>query len=206
MVPLTKRQEQVLDFIRQTSEKRGHTPTMREIGEHFKFNVTAAADHVLALKKKGYVKSEPRLARSITLVSPYQKLKSRVVEIPVFGSIPAGFPQDRVQDAKACITVDVGTLGIKHTARTFALEVKSESMIGKHILPGDYVVCEHGVTPRAGDVVAALVDRESTLKTYATERGKAVLKSENPKFAKVYPADELVIQGVMVALIRKRKG
>jgi hypothetical protein len=63
---------------------------------------------------------------------------------------------------------------------------------------------EHGMTPRNGDVVAALIDNESTLKTFLTERGKAFLHAENPKYPKMIPASELVIQGVMVALIRKR--
>ena len=98
-----------------------------------------------------------------------------------------------------------GTLGIKPTPRTFALEVRGDSMVGKHIMDGDVVVLEHGMTPRTGDVVAALIDNESTLKTFVLERGKAHLRAENPKYPKLVPAAELVIQGVMVALIRKRK-
>jgi repressor LexA len=78
-------------------------------------------------------------------------------------------------------------------------------MIGRHILDGDVVVVEHGQTPRQGDVVAALIDGESTLKTYVTDQGKPCLRAENPRYPKLIPAGELVIQGVMVALIRRRK-
>lgn len=78
-------------------------------------------------------------------------------------------------------------------------------MIGRHILDGDVVVVEHGQTPRNGDVVAALIDGESTLKTYIADKGKPHLRAENPRYPKLFPAGELVIQGVMVALIRKRK-
>ncbi len=78
-------------------------------------------------------------------------------------------------------------------------------MIGKHILPGDIVVVEHGVTPKPGDVVAALIDGDSTLKTFCLQRGKPCLRAENPRYPDLVPAAELVIQGVMVALIRKRK-
>jgi repressor LexA len=78
-------------------------------------------------------------------------------------------------------------------------------MIGRHILDGDVVVVEHGQTPRNGDVVAALIDGESTLKTYMAEKGKPYLRAENPRYPKLIPAGELVIQGVVVALIRKRK-
>ena len=123
----------------------------------------------------------------------------------MFGSIPAGIAEERRQEAIGCISVDVQAVGIKPTARTFALEVQGDSMVGKHILPGDVVVVEHGVTPKPGDVVAALIDGESTLKTFTLERGKPCLHAENAKYPDLIPATELVIQGVMVALIRKRK-
>ncbi|MGN6385519.1 MAG: transcriptional repressor LexA [Verrucomicrobiota bacterium] len=203
--PATKKQQQVLEFIRKYGEQHGHSPTLREIANHFQVNVTAIVDHIKALRNKGLVTQGSRQARSLRLVSPLDKLRKRIVDVPVFGSIPAGFPLDRQQEAKACISVDVQTLNIKPTARTFALEVRGDSMIGKNILPGDFVICEHGIDPRNGDVVAALIDRESTLKTFVIDRGRTYLKSENPKYPKqLIPAEELVIQGVMIALIRKR--
>lgn len=203
MQELTQRQQKVFDFIRHSQEVKFRTPSLREIAAHFDTSLTAAADHVRALIRKGYVKAESRRARSLQIVTPYQELRKRIVDVPVFGSIPAGFAENREQEAKAVISVDIETLGIKPSARTFALEVKGDSMIGKHILPGDYVVCEHGLNPKVGDVVAALIDRESTLKTYITNRGKPFLKAENPKFPKLIPAEELMIQGVMIALVRK---
>jgi repressor LexA len=139
------------------------------------------------------------------VITPLHKLRSRVADIPLFGTIPAGFADERKQEAKGCVTIDIGTLGIKPSPRTFALEVRGDSMIGRHILDGDVVVVEHGQTPRNGDVVAALIDGESTLKTYMAEKGKPYLRAENPRYPKLIPAGELVIQGVVVALIRKRK-
>ncbi|MGB1674254.1 MAG: LexA family protein, partial [Limisphaerales bacterium] len=68
---------------------------------------------------------------------------------------------------------------------------------------GDYAILEHGMEPRGGEVVAALIDNESTLKTFVKQKGKPFLKAENPKYPDLIPADELVIQGVMVALIRQ---
>ena len=181
------------------------TPTLREIAREFRFrSMTTAVDHVNALRKKGMLTRQPHRARALQLVSPWQSLRKRVVDIPIFGSIPAGFAQDRLQEAQGCVSIDVQSLGIKPTPRTFALEVRGDSMIGRHILDGDIVVLEHGVTPRVGDVVAALIDNESTLKTYLVEKGKAYLRAENPRYPKLIPAQELVIQGVMVALIRKR--
>ena len=181
-------------------------PTFREIAAHFGFrSPRAASDHVEALRKKGFLASEPGQARSLRVVSALQPLRKRIVDIPVLGSIPAGFADERKQEAKGCVSIDIGTLSIKPSARTFALEVRGDSMIGRHILDGDMVVVEHGQTPRNGDVVAALIDGESTLKTYVGDKGKPHLKAENPKYPKLVPAAELVIQGVMVALIRKRK-
>jgi repressor LexA len=78
-------------------------------------------------------------------------------------------------------------------------------MIGKSIIEGDTVVIEHGVQPRSGDVVAALIDGQVTLKTFVMQLGKPYLRAENPRYPKLIPQEELQIQGVMVALIRRRK-
>jgi repressor LexA len=206
MSALTRRQQQVLDFIQRSQQREGITPTMREIAGNFGFrSPRAATDHVAALRRKGFLTSESGLARSLRVVSPLQSLRKRIVDIPLFGSIPAGFADRKEQEAKGCVSIDIGTLSIKPSARTFALEVRGDSMIGKHIVDGDVVVVEFGQTPRNGDVVAALIDGESTLKTFVADKGKPHLRAENPKYPKLFPAAELMIQGVMVALIRKRK-
>lgn len=202
--PLTDRQREVLEFIREHSETAGVPPSLREIARHFKFDsANAAHAHVQALRRKGHLQSQPGRARSLRVTAPHGQWRGRIADIPIYGSIPAGFARDREQDVKGCISIDVNTLGLRPTARTFALQVRGDSMIGKHIVEGDYVILEHGMTPRPGDVVAALIDNESTLKTFALERGKPVLRAENPKYPKLIPAQELVIQGVMVALIRR---
>jgi repressor LexA len=207
MNALTRRQQQVLEFIQTRQQREELTPTLREIADHFGFrSLTAAADHVRALQKKGVLENQPSRARSLRVFSPWQGLRRPVVDIPIFGSIPAGIPESRVQDAKGCLSIDVASLGIKPTPRTFALEVRGDSMIGRHILDGDLVILEHGVTPRNGDVVAALIDNESTLKTLVLERGRVWLRSENPRYPQLIPASELVVQGVMMALVRRRKG
>ncbi len=78
-------------------------------------------------------------------------------------------------------------------------------MTGRHILDGDIVVLEHGPEPRSGDIVAALIDGESTLKTFLRKNGRPYLQAENPKYPDLIPAQELMIQGVFKALIRKAK-
>ena len=203
---LTKRQQQVLEYIRQQQDTSGQSPSLREIAHRFGFrSVTAAADHVRALIGKGMLRHRPGHARSWSVVSPFGGLRRPTVDIPVYGTIPAGFATDQQQEATGCISVDIDSLGIRPTARTFALQVCGDSMAGKHIIDGDFAVFEHGVTPRSGDTVAALIDNESTIKTFVLDRGKPFLRAENPRYPKLIPATELVIQGVMVALIRKRR-
>lgn len=206
MSELTRAQQRILDFIQSEIGAGKPAPTHREIADQFGFRSTrAAACHLEALKRKGFIESVSGLARSLRVVSPLQPLRKRIMDIPLYGSIPAGFADERKQEAKGCVSVDIGIVGVRPSSRTFALEVRGDSMIGRHIVDGDVVVVEHGQTPRNGDVVAALIDGESTLKTFVANNGKPHLKAENPKFPKLVPANELVIQGVMVALIRKRK-
>jgi len=201
---LTRRQRQILDFIQARQDAEGVTPSLREIAGHFGFrSMTAAADHVRALRRKGVLEGPPGRARSLRVRSSLRNLRRRMADVPVFGEVPAGFADDRRQQVKGCVSIDIDTLGIKPTARTFALEVRGDSMIGRHIIEGDVVILEHGMTPRTGDVVAALIDNESTLKTFVMEKRKPYLRAENPRYPDLIPAQELVIQGVMVGLVRK---
>lgn len=204
MLEITKRQREVLNFIEMTRTRVGNSPTLREIASHFGFrSPKAAADHVTALQRKGVLSSADGKARALRVVSPWEKMLQPIAHIPVYGSIPAGFAQDREQQPERCISVDVRTLGFRPTSQTFALEVRGDSMTGKGIFDGDYALIEGGRSPRRGDVVAALIDNESTLKTFVVEKGRPVLRAENPRFPKLVPAHELVIQGVMVGLIRQ---
>ena len=205
----TPRQQDILRYL-ETRQARGEQPpSYREIGQELGIaNVSAVAKHVAALRRKGLLASTLGKVRSLSLrVSGRGVLGVRrreIVDIPLFGTIPAGAPGDREQLAEGCVSVDVESVGIRPTARTFALRIRGDSMLGKHIVDGDVVVIEHGREPRAGDVVAALIDGQSTLKTFLVQRGRPFLRAENPKYADLIPAAELVIQGVMVALIRKR--
>ncbi|MEY2429157.1 MAG: repressor LexA [Verrucomicrobiota bacterium] len=121
----------------------------------------------------------------------------------LFGSIPAGLAEARVQEADGCVSVDIESIGFKPTARTMALRVIGDSMIGKHICDGGIVLLEHGPDPRPGQIVAAFIDGKSTLKTFLLKNGKPFLKAEHPKYPNLIPCEELMIQGVLRGLIRK---
>ncbi|MEM7396770.1 MAG: S24 family peptidase, partial [Verrucomicrobiota bacterium] len=156
MQQLTDRQKQVLDYITERQQMQGETPSMREIAEHFGFrSMNAARDHIRALCRKGALEQAPRQARSLRTVSPLESLRQPVLDIPVFGDIPAGFSDNRQQEAIGCVSVDVKTLGLRQSSNLFALKVRGDSMTGRHIDDGDFVICQHEVEPRPGDVVAA---------------------------------------------------
>jgi len=95
------------------------------------------------------------------------------------------------------------SLRIPKTMRTFALKVRGDSMVGAGIHPGDVVILDFEREPRNKDIVAALIDGDSTLKRYVVQSGRPFLKAENPSYPALIPAQELVVQGVMVALFRQ---
>ena len=203
MEALTRIQQQILDFLKKFQETTGSMPSRKEIAEHFQFrSPNAVTGHLRLMRKKGVIASLPGKARSLRIVSPLQKLRGPVRDIPLYGSIPAGLAENREQAAEGCVSVDINSIGYKPTKNSFALRVSGDSMIGRHIMNGDFVVLEHGADPRNGEIVAALIDGESTLKTYLVKNGKPYLRAENPKYPNLIPAQELVIQGVFKALIR----
>ena len=204
MTALTRKQQQILDFIQGRQRADGITPSYQEIADRFGFrSPNSVTTHVRLLRQKGFLSSDSGKARSLRVTYPFAKLRSRIVDIPLLGTIPAGFPEDGVPEAEGCVSVDIGSVGFTPTRNAFAVRVRGHSMIGRHILDGDLVVLERGPDPRHGQVVAALVDGERTLKTFVVKNGKPYLKAENPKYPDLIPAQELVIQGVFKALIRK---
>jgi len=204
---LTARQKKMADFIESHQQRHGSAPTYQEVADHFRFrSVNAVTKHLQALRQKGYLESDSGKARSLRVTSPLSKLRSRIVDIPLFGSIPAGPPQVREQDAEGCVSVDMESIGFKSTKplrNAFALRVSGDSMIGKNICDGDIVILEFGPEPRSGQIVAAYIDGASTLKTFLLKSGKPYLRAENPKYPDLIPAQELTIQGVFKALIRR---
>jgi repressor LexA len=198
----TTRQRQILDYIRRHRTRHGLPPTVREIQHHFGFaSPNAAASHLRALGKKGLIRRSPGAARALTVTGDERR---EVAGIPVYGDIPAGFPDTREQRPDGCVYADLDSLDIRRTARTFAVRVRGDSMTGAHILDGDIVVLELR-EPNHGNIVAALIDGETTLKRYLLRQRRPFLRAENPKYPDLIPAHELVIQGVMIALFRKPK-
>ena len=110
------------------------------------------------------------------------------------------------QTVEGHVSLDARSANVQKNRGTFALRVRGDSMIGAHILDGDIVILEDTKEVHDGDIVAALIDGETTLKRYVVEHGRPYFKAENPRYPDLIPARELKIQGVMVSLVRKQSG
>ena len=197
---LTERQRSILEFIQLEQREKGITPSTREIQHHFGFaSQTSVMQYIKALARKGFLDRHAHKARA--LITPVQKV--RINDIPIYGQIPAGMATLTEQTVEGHISLDSRSVNASKNGRTFALRVHGDSMIGAHILDGDIVVLEDRKDVRNGDIVAALIDGETTLKRYIMEHGRPYLKAENPLYPNLVPARELRIQGVLVSLVRK---
>src|SRR5579871_4374821 len=141
MATLTRKQQQILNFIERWQRTEEQTPTYQEIANEFGFkSLNSVTEHVRLLQQKGFLETDPGRARSLRVVSPLDKFRSRIVDIPIFGSIPAGFGERREQEeAEGCVRVDIESIGIKPSMRTLALKVRGDSMIGRQIIDGDII-------------------------------------------------------------------
>lgn len=197
---LTDRQRSILDFIQAEQREKGLTPSTREIQHHFRFaSQTSVMQYLAALERKGFLNRHARKARA--LITPVQKV--RITDIPIYGQIPAGMSTLTDQTIEGHVSLDMRSVNASKNGRTFALRVRGDSMIDAHIVDGDIVILEDRKDVQNGDIVAALIDGETTLKRYVVERGRPYLKAENSRYPNLTPARELRIQGVMVSLVRK---
>jgi repressor LexA len=175
MKPLTEKQQAVLDFVEEFFARQGYPPTVREVAAHFAIQPRAAADHLEALKRKGYLRREPGLSRGLVLSL---KGPGQVVEVPVLGRIAAGQPllaEENVED-----TLPLPRAWVRGE-EVFLLKVSGESM-APLILPGDLVMVRVQRRVERGEIAVAMVGEEATLKRVYQEAGGLVLKGDNPDF------------------------
>ncbi len=194
----SKCQREVFAFFRKVELQRGEGPSTREIQSHFGHkSQTAAVQHLQALVKKGLLEPVPGKRGCFTSSPPTTK----IMYVPVFGAIPAGLPEHIEQQPDGYIPLELHAAGVSESALLFATRVRGDSMIGAHILDGDFAIFAVR-EPIPGQIVAALIDGETTLKRYVEERGECFLRAENTKYPDFIPVGELVIQGVLVHLQR----
>lgn len=209
MEPLTLRQQEILGYLRLYQREHDTWPSFREIVNHFGFKSTnAVMGHLKALERKGYLSRIPGQARTFRINVDLQEDSrpeeaEEVIDIPIYGSIAAGYP-DGVETGGAIgrLQIDVDTAGVRRSNKCFALKVRGDSMVDAGIYDGDTVIIEQS-HPNNGDVVAALIDGETTLKRFISQPGRApYLKAENRQYPELHPVSELVVQGVAKAVVR----
>ncbi|HEY5958533.1 MAG TPA: transcriptional repressor LexA, partial [Polyangiaceae bacterium] len=185
MQGLTKRQEQTLDFIRQSIVERGYPPTLREIGEHMGIRSTNGVnDHLRALERKGYLRREDMKSRALKLVDhtalsaavpendavvdAEEPLDDQLVEVQILGRVAAGLPllaEENVVD-----TVRIDRMLVRGGRDVFGLRVAGDSMIDAGIFSGDYIFVRKQSNADRGDIVVALIGDEATVKYFFPER------------------------------------
>ena len=199
---LTNKQKEIYDFLRDVHRKGEPAPSISEISRHFGFRSSRSArDHLKALERKGLIRRDANKARSIRVLEVVGN-ETQSVAIPILGSIAAGHPENAEQDQEGFVHIDSRSLGFKPTPRCYALRVTGDSMTGRGIYEGDIVIVDGSKQPCEGNIVAALIDNEITLKTLVKRNGRNYLQPENKTYPVMTPINELKIQGVVRTVIR----
>jgi len=205
---MTQRQREVLSFMRGFTDRHGAPPTVREIAERFRFTPRAAFDHLRALERKGMLHrrvTDKRVSRTLVLTDRSPERSRRDREIPILGRIAAGAPIFAAENREDVIPVRPEWLAAKG-GEVFALRVRGDSMIQAHIADGDLVLVRKQESAATGDIVAAMIDQEATVKRFATESGTVLLKPEHPTMKPIVvdpQRAEFRILGKVIGLIRE---
>jgi len=174
---LTRRQKEVLEFIKQSIVRQGFPPSIREIGAHFGIYPRAAFDHIRALERKGFLKRSVAKSRAIEVREFMERdVQPETRQVPLLGRVTAGGPTLAVENIEATVTV------AKEWARgeeVFFLRVRGDSM-APFILEGDLVLVRSQTSADNGDVVVALLEDEATVKRFFRENHHVLLKPDNP--------------------------
>ena len=197
MREITKRQKEVLDFIKQYITKHTFPPTIREISEHFGISVKGAYDHIKALEKKNFIHCNSGRSRTIEVLQKGSE-SEQVVNIPILGNVAAGVPLFAEENFEGTVKVP------EHYARSgkhFALNVRGDSMKEAGILDGDIGIFQQRQTADNGDIVVAMIDEAVTLKRFFKEKNRIRLKAENEAYPPIYTQNVRIL-GKLAHLIR----
>jgi len=213
--PLTARQRTILNVIRASVNERGYPPSIREIGDAVGLTSTSSVAHQLrTLERKGYLRRDPNRPRAVDVRGPEESAQAAEAPrtdfagsdalpeptfVPVLGRIAAGGPilaEEAVEDVFPLPRELVGE------GELFLLKVVGESMVDAAICDGDWVVVRQQNVADNGDIVAAMIDGEATVKTFKRAGGQVWLMPHNPVFDPI-PGNDAVVLGKVVTVIRK---
>jgi len=200
MLPLTRRQREILDYLNDFIQQHGYAPSLEEIGRRFGLSSLATVHkHLTNLQDKGFIKRAWNRSRSVELVS--SRLGGRAGELPLLGYVAAGVPIEAIVCSET-IAVPEDLVGKRDT---YVLRVKGDSMIDEQIRDGDYVIVEDRRTADNGEMVIALLNgSDVTLKKLYREHGHIRLQPANPAMQPiVVQADQVQVQGVVIGVMRR---
>lgn len=199
MKPLTRRQEEVLGFIRHFIAGNKYPPTIREISDHFTISVKGAYDHVKALEKKERIRCDTNRSRAIEVLDDTPASQDpAVADVPLLGTVAAGAPLLAEENHDGYVQVPKALLGNK---RYFAVTVHGDSMVGAGIVDGDTAIIAQQPVAENGEIVVAMVDEAVTLKRFFREHNRIQLRAENPAYPPIYTRDARIL-GKLAHIVR----
>lgn len=198
---ISKKQQEILEYIKHEIINRGFPPAVREICEAVNLKSTSSVhSHLETLEKNGYIRRDPTKPRAIEIVDDnFNLVRREMVNVPVIGRVAAGEPLLAIENIESYFPIPAEFMP---NSQTFILNVKGESMINAGILDGDNVIVEQCSSADNGDMVVALVDDSATVKTFYKEDGYYRLQPENDYMDPIIVRDELQILGKVIGVFR----
>jgi len=197
---ITPKQQEILEYIKETILKKGYPPAVREICEAVHLKSTSSVhSHLETLEDKGYIRRDPTKPRTIEIIDDCFNLTRReVVNVPVLGTVAAGQPLYAEENIENYYPIPAELLP---NADTFMLKIKGNSMVNAGILEGDQIIVEQCHTAHNGEIVVALVDDSATVKRFFKENGRYRLQPENDSMEPII-VDQIKILGKVIGLFR----
>ena len=197
---ISKKQQEILEYIKSEILNRGFPPAVREICEAVNLKSTSSVHaHLEALEKNGYIRRDPTKPRAIEILDEsFNMLRREMVNVPVVGTVAAGQPILAEQNIDSYFPIPSEYMP---NEQSFILKVKGESMVNAGILDGDSVLVMQQTTARNGDIVVALIEDSATVKTYYKENGHYRLQPENDTMDPII-VDDCKILGKVFGVFR----
>lgn len=197
---ITAKQQEILDYIKETILKKGYPPAVREICEAVRLKSTSSVhSHLETLERNGYIRRDPTKPRTIEILDDTFGLTRReMVQVPIIGTVAAGQPLLAEEHIEDYFPIPAEILP---NEQSFMLRVKGESMINAGIFDGDQVIVTQTATARNGEIIVALVEDSATVKRFYKEEGHYRLQPENDSMEPII-VDEVEILGKVIGLFR----
>ncbi|MDO4522855.1 MAG: transcriptional repressor LexA [Eubacteriales bacterium] len=198
---ITKKQTEILEYMKNEILNKGFPPSVREICEAVNLKSTSSVhSHLESLEKNGYIRRDPTKPRAIEIIDDnFNLVRREVVNVPLLGRVAAGEPLLAVENVESYFPIPAEFMP---NVQTFMLNVQGESMVNVGIFDGDQILVQQQSTAHNGDIVVALVEDSATVKTFYQEDGYYRLQPENDFMDPIIVRDDLQILGKVIGVLR----